>query len=126
VTVISLAKAREANGPHTTAPARCAACEHPWQAVVPMPLPPKLECPACHKETDAMAHARMHRAMEVLDDLREAVRTGKIVAFAAVGIEPDDATRAWATCTAPVSRLRMIGAMHHMAHMYSHGELDDE
>lgn len=114
----------DAARPHVTSPACCVQCQHKWVAVVP-DLPgarDSLECPACGAMTDAAHHARVTTAMEIIDDLREKVAGGQIVAFAAVGIEPDDSTRMWASCTADVSRLRVIGAMSHMQHMYLHGE----
>lgn len=57
-------------------------------------------------------------ALETLESLREAVESGQLVAFACVGIEPDDATRMWSSCTQPVTRLRLIGAMASMLHSY--------
>ena len=116
--------ALDAARPHVTAPARCVHCAHQWVAVVP-DLPgarDNLECPGCGQQSDAAGNARVHKALAVLDDLREAVADGRVVAFAAVGIEPDDSTRMWSSCTADVSRLRVIGAIAHMGHMYSHGE----
>lgn len=59
----------------------------------------------------------------MLDDLREKVVSGEIVAFAAVGIAPDDGTLAWSSATEDVSRLRVIGAIAHLGHMYSHGDV---
>lgn len=118
--LISLDAAR----PHVTAPARCAHCDYAWAAVVPDLVGARcsLECPGCHQMSDAAQCARVHTALGILDDLRDAVREGRIVAFAAVGIEPDDTTRMWSSATADVSRLRVMGAMTHMLHMYSHGE----
>lgn len=121
--VVSLDSAR----PHVTAPCRCAACDYPWQAVVPAPAPRDgLECPKCASMTDAATYAKVFDALEVLDSLRAQVRTGKIVAFAAVGIEENDATRVWAASTADVSRLRMMGAISHLGHRYAHGETDTQ
>lgn len=119
-TILSLDAAR----PHVTAPAHCAHCGREWVAVVPdlAGARDNLECPSCHQLSDAARHARVANALGVLDDLREAVIAGRVVAFAAVGIEPDDTTRMWSSCTADVSRLRVMGAMSHMLHMYSHGE----
>jgi hypothetical protein len=112
--------------PHVAAPARCEYCKHSWVAVAPAGRngegPQALECPACHRLSDAAHYAQVHNAMEVIDSLREAVLSGQVVAFAAVGIEPNDTTRMWATSTQPVSRLRVVGAIAHLGHMYSHGE----
>lgn len=49
-------------------------------------------------------------ALEVLETLRVAVEAGEIVAFAAVGIEVDDTTRAWA-CANGKTRLQLLGAI---------------
>jgi D-Tyr-tRNAtyr deacylase len=57
-------------------------------------------------------------ALEVLDTLRSAIEKGEVVAFCAVGIEPDDCTRMWASSTKKVTRLRMIGALTHLTHSY--------
>lgn len=107
--------------PHVTAPCRCMACEHEWVAVVPAPAPPTLECPKCAVLTMAAHHARVHKALKIVDDLREAVYSGKIVAFAAVGIEADDATMMWCSSTEDVSRLRTMGAISNLLHHYQHG-----
>jgi hypothetical protein len=53
-------------------------------------------------------------ALKTIDSLKEAIESGEIVGFAAVGIEPNDNTRMWTTTTMPISRLRMIGAMYHL------------
>lgn len=59
-------------------------------------------------------------ALGVLDDLRRRVAEGSVVAFAAVGIEADDTTRGWTSCTRHVSRLRMMGAIASMEQSYHH------
>ena len=46
---------------------------------------------------------------------------GKIVGFAAVGIEEDDSTRAYVGTSRPVSRLRVIGAMAHFQYLFDRG-----
>jgi len=114
----------DAARPHVTSPARCARCDYEWVAVVPdlAGARDNLECPQCHEQSDAAQHARVHTALEVLDGLRNAVLSGQVISFAAVGVEPDDTTRMWASSTTPVSRLRMIGALAHMHHAYMHGE----
>lgn len=61
-------------------------------------------------------------ALEVIDTLRAAVESGEIVAFACVGIEPDDCTRMWSSATKKVTRLRMMGAMYNLLHHYTNGE----
>lgn len=74
--------------------------------IVPLPLPTSTK-------EDALA---------VIDDLRVAVESGEIIAFAAVGVEPDDCTKMWSTSTRPVTRLRMMGAIHNLLHSYTNGE----
>jgi hypothetical protein len=73
--------------------------------IVPIPLPTSTK-------EDALA---------VIEDLRVAIESGEIIAFAAVGVEPDDCTRMWSTSTRPVTRLRMMGAMHNLLHHYTDG-----
>lgn len=54
----------------------------------------------------------VQEALATLDSLRESIVKGEVIAFHAVGIEPDDATRAWFATTRPVSSLRMLGALY--------------
>lgn len=61
------------------------------------------------------------RALDVLDDLRKKIESGQVIAFAAVGIEPDDSTLFWTAATLGVSRLRLLGAMAHLQHCYHDG-----
>lgn len=58
-------------------------------------------------------------ALQVIDGLRQAIESGEIVAFAAVGIEPSDCTRMWTSTTRPVTRLRMMGAMYNLLHSFT-------
>ncbi len=58
--------------------------------------------------------ASKDKALEIIDSLKEAIESGQIIAFAAVGIEPGDETRSWMATTKPVTRLRMMGAMYHL------------
>jgi hypothetical protein len=51
------------------------------------------------------------RALSILDDMRAKIESGELIAFAAVGIEPDDELKMWTASTVSVSRLRMIGAI---------------
>lgn len=60
-------------------------------------------------------------ALLVIDGLRQAIEEGEIVAFAAVGIEPDDCTRMWSATTKPVTRLRMMGAMFNLLADFQQG-----
>lgn len=58
--------------------------------------------------------------LEVIDNLREAVASGRVVAFAAVGIEADHTTAMWLSSTnkTKITRLTLIGAIHHLLHCY--------
>lgn len=60
----------------------------------------------------------MADALDVLDDLRRAVESGQIKAFACVGIEPDHCTRMWSSSTKPTTRLELIGAMAQLQYCY--------
>ena len=57
-------------------------------------------------------------ALETIDSLRADVASGRIKAFACVGVEPGGATRMWMSSVLPTTRLEIIGAMHHMLHWY--------
>lgn len=50
-------------------------------------------------------------ALQVVESLRKAIENEEIVAFAAVGITPDDETSLWAASTKRITRLKMIGAI---------------
>lgn len=54
-------------------------------------------------------------ALDVLDDLRAKIISGQVIAFCAVGVEPDDTTSEWCATTRPVTRLRMMGAIQSLA-----------
>jgi len=71
---------------------------------------------------DAAKNAKVHEALNILDALREDVLHGRVAAFAAVGIAEDDTTYMYTSSTKSVSRLRVIGAIAHLGHSYSHGE----
>jgi hypothetical protein len=64
-------------------------------------------------------------ALGVLDELRQQVLDGRVIAFCAVAIEPDDTTTAWASCTQHVTRLRMQGAIASLMHHYVAGDVCD-
>lgn len=55
----------------------------------------------------------MESAAETLRVLENHVLDGLIIAFAIVGIGPDDNTKFYTDSVRPVSNLRMIGALHH-------------
>ena len=54
--------------------------------------------------------------LELIDGLREAIESGKVVAFAAVGIAPDDCTWQWSGCSQGVTNLRLVGAVARLMH----------
>lgn len=56
-----------------------------------------------------------------LDDLRDAVLTGKIKAFAAVGLAADHTTFMWSSFTQPTTRLEILGAISTLQHQYRKG-----
>ena len=60
------------------------------------------------------AHSGNAEVLEVLDSLRKEIESGAVIAFAAVGIAPDDGTSVWVAAEARVSVLRIIGAVAHM------------
>ena len=66
--------------------------------------------------------------LETLDSMREEVLEGKIIAFVAVAIEPDDEMSMWTARTlgGSVTRLRMMGAIAHMQHRYHADELSEK
>lgn len=63
-------------------------------------------------------------ALKVLDGLREAVASGRIVCVAAVGIRDDDVTEAWICTSKRVSRLRTMGAIASLQHEFHAGNRD--
>lgn len=50
-------------------------------------------------------------ALQVLDDLREAIKKGEIKAFVAVGITDDHTLHGYSASTKHTTRLEMMGAM---------------
>jgi len=58
--------------------------------------------------------------LEMLEDMRQDVLSGKLIAFVAVGFDADDAARMWSARIAGghVSRLRMLGAISALQHDY--------
>lgn len=60
-------------------------------------------------------------ALCVVESLRKDIESGKVVAFAVVAIEQDDTALVYTGSTRPVTRLRMMGAISHMQHLYMHG-----
>jgi hypothetical protein len=63
-------------------------------------------------------------AIEVLDTLRDDLLSGKIVAFVAAGVAPDDVAYAYASSTGACSRLRMMGAIGNLSYCYHEGDLE--
>lgn len=63
-------------------------------------------------------------ALEVIDTLREAISTGKIKAFIAVGISDAHDTLAWSAAVKKTTRLEMMGAILHLQACYTTGDID--
>lgn len=63
-------------------------------------------------------------ALEVLDSLREAVKSGDIKAFACVGISRDHETLAWLSSTTRTTRLEFYGGISWLLNGLMNG--DDE
>lgn len=61
--------------------------------------------------------------LDVLEQLRAQVVSGRTVAFAAVTIEPDDTCCAWFGSAAGVSRLRMQGGISQLLHNFLSGDV---
>lgn len=61
--------------------------------------------------------------LDVVDQLRAQIESGKVVAFAAVTIEPDDTCSAWLGAGASVSRLRMQGGIAQLMHNFLSGDV---
>lgn len=66
------------------------------------------------------SHRGKEEALEIVDGLRKAVEDDEIIAFAVVGIEPNDGTKVWMASTKKFSRLRMIGATAALHHAQFH------
>lgn len=62
-------------------------------------------------------------ALSALDDLRAKIDSGEIIAFAAVGIEPDDCTMMWCGASKPVTRLRTMGAIQSLLYHWTAGDI---
>lgn len=59
--------------------------------------------------------------LAVVDSLREAVESGKVVMFCAVGVEQNDNTLMWSANSAGKSQLQLLGAISHLQHSVLHG-----
>jgi len=60
----------------------------------------------------------VEQLLEIVDDLRADVEAGNIIAFAAVGIQPDNLTARWTGAARVVPPLLMIGAIAKLQHFY--------
>lgn len=116
----------EAAMQHVTASATCEHCLHEWVAVAVAQKngdgPEELECPSCRKMSRAVRFTQVRKTVAIIDELREGMISGRFVAFAAVGIEPDDNTYMMCGATENVSRLRTIGAISALLHSFMHGD----
>jgi len=62
-------------------------------------------------------------ALEVLGDLREAIASGKIKAFVAVGIDDEHTVYGFSASTKHTTRLEMMGAMMSLQFSYVEGAM---
>lgn len=62
----------------------------------------------------------VEKLLEVVDSLRESIRTGEITAFGAVGVAPNNEdTFYWLASSRPTPRLLMQGAVYRLLDYYS-------
>ena len=54
--------------------------------------------------------------LSAIDDLRAKIEDGSVVAFAAIGIEPNDVVTTWIGSSRPTTRLKILGAVHNLAY----------
>lgn len=71
----------------------------------------------------AINDKRMQRSLEAVDDLKQALLTGKIKAFACVGIADDHVTFMWSGTSRHTTHLEMGGAIASLLHTANNGEL---
>jgi hypothetical protein len=65
-------------------------------------------------------------ALEVIDQLRADVESGRIKFFTAIGIASDHETLCYQSAVKPTSRLEAFGAASHLLHCHLHGDLDND
>lgn len=62
----------------------------------------------------------VEQLLEIVDDLRESIASGEVIAFAAVGIVPGNAPpRQWTGAARVVSPLMMLGAITKLQRSYA-------
>lgn len=61
-------------------------------------------------------------ALSALDELRKDIESGKVIAFAAACVGPDDATLWYCGSSRLVSRLRLTGAMSKALYHFNMGD----
>jgi hypothetical protein len=66
------------------------------------------------------------KMLAIVDELRESIVDGKLVAFAAVGLDAGDTVYGYIGALPGVTRLRVQGAIADLQHTYLCGALDDE
>ena len=60
--------------------------------------------------------------LRIVDDLRQALISGKVKAFCGVGIAPDHETHMWCSSVKPTTRLEMMGALSRLNALYRKNE----
>lgn len=68
----------------------------------------------------------VERTLKILDDLRASIASGEFIAFAAVGLKPDDTTATWVGAARVVSPTLLIGAMAAMQYWYIDSQRDGD
>lgn len=66
--------------------------------------------------------ASLEEALKSIDQLREDISSGRIIAFQGVGVGPDDQCFTYSAATRFVSRLRIFGAVAYLLHCLNEGD----
>lgn len=74
------------------------------------------------KVVEFNANPSLEDALSALDSLREDLKSGRIIAFAASGITADDENLWYSGSSRPVTRLRLIGSMSNALYHFNRGE----
>jgi len=65
-------------------------------------------------------------ALNIIDDLRAKVESGKVIAFFACGFSADDENYVWSATTRPATRLRMMGSMSNALWAMHNGDVSSD